>query len=82
MKFGYCVSMGAQDPAGIGYERIPQLQKMGYDYVEMPLAQVMNLNEQAFCSGPLAMVAMRASLPANEQFLPRELSPDRLRSRS
>ncbi len=62
MKFGYCVSMGAQDPAGIGYERIPALRKLGFDYVEMPLAQVMNLGEQAFRSGPLAMVE-RCGLP-------------------
>ena len=62
MKFGYCVSMGAQDPAGIGYERIPALRKMGFDYVEMPVAQVMNLKEQAFRSGPLAMVE-RCGLP-------------------
>ncbi len=62
MKFGYCISMGAQDPAGIGYERIPALRKLGFDYVEMPLAQVMNLGEQAFRSGPLAMVE-RCGLP-------------------
>lgn len=56
MKFGYCVSMGAQDPAGIGYERIPTLRKLGFDYVEMPLAQIMSLEDQAFRTGPLATV--------------------------
>ena len=62
MKFGYCVSMAAQDPAGIGYERIPILQKLGFDYVEMPLAQIMSQDEQAFRAGPLAALE-RCGLP-------------------
>jgi sugar phosphate isomerase/epimerase len=62
MKFGYCASMAAKDPAGIGYERIPLLQKLGFDYVEMPLTQIMSLEEQAFRSGPLAAVE-RCGLP-------------------
>lgn len=56
MQFGYCVSMGAQDSAGIGYDRIPVLKKLGYDYVELPLAQVMSLGETAFRDGPLEML--------------------------
>ena len=55
MKLGYCVSMGAQDAAGIGYERIPLLKKLGFDYVELPLAQMMNMDEPSFVSGPLKM---------------------------
>lgn len=62
MKFGYCASMAAQDSAKIGYERIPTIKKLGFDYVELPLAQVMSLGEQAFRSGPLAMVE-RCGLP-------------------
>ena len=56
MKFGYCASMGASDVAGIGYERIPVLKKLGFDYVELPVAQIMSLSEQSFLSGPVAMV--------------------------
>jgi sugar phosphate isomerase/epimerase len=62
MKFGYCASMAAQDSTKIGYERIPALRKMGFDYVELPLAQIMSLGEQAFRDGPLAMVE-RCGLP-------------------
>lgn len=71
MQFGYCVSMGAQDPAHIGYERIPALKKMGFDYVELPLAQVMSLGETAFREGPLEMLH-RCEMPclAMNNFFP------------
>jgi sugar phosphate isomerase/epimerase len=50
------------DPAGIGYERIPLLKKLGFDYVELPVAQVMSLGEQAFRQGPLEALD-RCGLP-------------------
>ncbi len=62
MKFGYCVSMGASDAAGTGYERIPVLKKLGFDYVELPVAQIMSMGEHAFRSGPMEMVK-RCGLP-------------------
>lgn len=46
--------MIAQDQNGIGYERIPLLRRVGFDYVELPLAQMMALEDKAFESGPLA----------------------------
>ncbi len=48
MQFGYCVNMIAQTEYGIGFERIPKLKKIGFDYVELPLAQMMRLGEKAF----------------------------------
>lgn len=59
MRFGICVSMAAADPAGIGTARIADAAALGFDYVELPLAQVMALDEDAFEAGPLA--ALRAS---------------------
>ncbi len=56
MKFGCCAGVGAQDPAKIGLERIPILKKLGFEFVELPLAQIMSLDEQAFRDGPVAMV--------------------------
>ena len=71
MQFGYCVGFGAQDAAGIGYERIPILKKLGYDYVELPLSQVMSLGEAAFRDGPLEMLR-RCDMPclAMNNFFP------------
>lgn len=56
MKFGYCVNMIAQDKARTGHQWIPALKRAGFDYVELPLAQLMAMPEQDFLSGPLAMV--------------------------
>ena len=54
MKFGYCVNMIAQDDHGIGYEQLPMLKRVGFDYVELPLAQIMTMGDRAFHTGPLA----------------------------
>ena len=71
MQFGYCISMGAQDVSGIGADRIPVLKKLGFDYVELPLAQVMSLGEAAFRDGPLE-VLHRCEMPclAMNNFFP------------
>lgn len=47
MQYGYCVNMLDQR-GGTGAEWIPTLKAAGYDYVELPLAQIMSLDQQAF----------------------------------
>ena len=56
IKIGCCVNMVADDPAGVGINRIATLAKLGYDYVEIPLAQAMALSEEEF-AGLLEMLA-------------------------
>lgn len=48
MKYGCCVNMlgNKEDPIGINY--IGYLAESGYDYVELPLAQIMELPLQEF----------------------------------
>ena len=41
MRFGYCVNMLARDEYGVGYEWIPRLAALGYDYIDLPMAQMM-----------------------------------------
>lgn len=48
MRIGCCVNMVATAPDGIGIERIAVLAASGYDYVELPLAQMMELSPDAF----------------------------------
>lgn len=48
MKIGCCVNMVATEKNGIGVERINQLAEAGYDYVELPLAQIMDLTDGDF----------------------------------
>ncbi len=48
MKFGCCTNMIASCSDGTGVEFIEQLKELGYDYIELPLAQIMDLSEDKF----------------------------------
>jgi D-psicose/D-tagatose/L-ribulose 3-epimerase len=48
VKFGACLNMNARDPAGVGMDDIELYAGLGYDYLEVPLAQAMDLDERAF----------------------------------
>ena len=48
MRIGCCVNMVAPRPDGIGLERLGTLASSGYDYVELPLAQMMALTAPQF----------------------------------
>ena len=41
MKFGCCLNMVSTQPDGTGIEFIDQLKNAGFDYVELPTAQMM-----------------------------------------
>lgn len=48
MKLGCCVNMVAEDAMGTGISRLPNLMRFGYDYAELPIAQLMELNDIDF----------------------------------
>ncbi|WP_283607990.1 sugar phosphate isomerase/epimerase family protein [Faecalispora anaeroviscerum] len=48
MKIGCCVNMIATQPDGTGIEFVERLSRFGYDYVELPLAEMMALSEEEF----------------------------------
>jgi len=48
MKIGCCVNMLASTATKIGNENIPVFKELGYDYIELPLAQVMDLSPEDF----------------------------------
>ena len=48
MKIGCCLNMVAEGPDGTGIEHIEKLAELGYDYVELPTAQMMALDDEAF----------------------------------
>jgi len=50
MRFGCCLNMVASDADGTGIEHIEKLSELGYDYVELPLAEMMMLSEEKFDS--------------------------------
>ncbi|MGI6669405.1 MAG: sugar phosphate isomerase/epimerase family protein [Acetivibrionales bacterium] len=46
MRFGCCLNMVAMQPDGTGIENIEKLAGLGYDYAELPLAEMMVLPER------------------------------------
>jgi D-psicose/D-tagatose/L-ribulose 3-epimerase len=48
MKFGCCLNMVSSAPDGIGIEHLHELSEAGYDYVELPLAEMMRLDDSEF----------------------------------
>lgn len=45
MKLGCCVNMLADKADPVGRKYLPMLKELSYDFVELPLAQVMDLSE-------------------------------------
>lgn len=50
MKLGCCVNMLADKADPVGRKYLPMLKELSYDFVELPLAQVMDLSEDEFSS--------------------------------
>lgn len=48
MRFGCCLNMVAGGEDGTGAEKIPALVEAGYDYAELPAAQMMELSDKEF----------------------------------
>ena len=48
LRIGYCTNLLATQADGTGREWIEKGRGIGFDYVELPLAQMMDLNEEEF----------------------------------
>ena len=48
MKLGCCLNMLAKTETRIGDENAALFHELGYDYIELPLAQIMELSEEDF----------------------------------
>lgn len=70
MRIGCCVNMVATAPDGIGIERLETLAASGYDYVEMPLAQMMELNADKFDELVAYIDSLGISCEACNNFIP------------
>lgn len=50
MRIGFCTNLIAAPIDGTGREWIEKGKEAGFDYIELPLAQMMDLNDESFCS--------------------------------
>ncbi len=48
MKYGLCTSMVSLNPNGIGIEFASTVKRLGYDYIELPLAELSALSDLEF----------------------------------
>lgn len=48
MRFGFCGNLVATGPDGTGIEFVEKIAQFGYDYVELPIAEMTALSEQEF----------------------------------
>lgn len=73
IRIGCCLSMNAAAEPKIGSEAIPLFAGLGFDYIELPLAQVMELSRRAF--GDLLDKIRTAGIPveACNNFFPAAL---------
>jgi sugar phosphate isomerase/epimerase len=72
MRIGCCLNMNAAAEPKIGAETAPLFAELGFDYVELPLAQVMELPEEGF--GKLLSTVRSGGIPleaCNNFFPPR-----------
>lgn len=73
MKFGCCLNMVAGTPDGTGLERLEEARRAGFDYVELPLAELTALETTQFLN---IVERMRRSGPPCEacnNFFPRDI---------
>lgn len=73
MRFGCCINMVASGPDGIGAEHLCELEHMGYDYVEMPLAEMMGLDEQKFLELRKKMDRLTIGCEVCNNFFPKHI---------
>jgi len=50
VRIGYCTNLIATEPDGTGSEWVEKGQEYGFDYVELPLAQMVDLDDKEFFS--------------------------------
>lgn len=71
MRYGCCLNMVAAETGGTGAEHLNDLARMGYDYVELPLAEIMTLGEEGQEKLRRALVAAGIPCEACNNFFPR-----------
>lgn len=70
MKIGCCLNMVATAATKIGDEHIPLFAELNYDYIELPLAQVMDLSDEEFAALGERVGAGGIPLEACNNFFP------------
>ncbi len=73
MKFGCCVSMFStpEDPAGLRY--LEAVEELGFDYVELPVAELMLMDDAAFLRLLKRLSGLRIRCESCNNFFPKHV---------
>ena len=64
MQFGMCMGLSAVDATGKAVNQARIAKEVGFDYVELPLAPMADMDDAAFAEGPVAMLR-EADIPCS-----------------
>ena len=70
MKFGCCSFFVATTPDRVGMERVETIARAGYDYVELPMAELAALDDAAFAQYKARLDAIGLPCPRANNFIP------------
>ena len=70
MRFGYCTSMLATTPDGTGVEWLETVKNAGFDYVDLPLAQLCAMEDSAFYRAVGMLEKLDLRCEASNNFMP------------
>lgn len=70
IRIGCCLNMIASGKSGVGQEYIPLFAHLGYDYVELPLAQLMELSDAEFVAVKKVTSGCNIKVEACNNFFP------------
>jgi sugar phosphate isomerase/epimerase len=70
LKLGCCLNLLAKTETRIGDENAALIRELGYDYIELPLAQVMDLSEEDFSKMRARIGSLGIPVEACNNFFP------------
>lgn len=73
MKIGCCLNMVSSKPDGTGMEHLEKLKQSGYDYAELPLAEMMACSESEYHSFLQKLREGRLTCEACNNFFPKTM---------
>ena len=70
LRFGYCLNMVARRPDKTGMENLDTLAELGYDYVELPCAELSYLPEEEIRSLKARLSDLNLPMETSNNFFP------------
>lgn len=70
MRYGYCLNMVSTRPDKTGIEHLETIKRLGYDYVELPCAEISMMDDAAFDALLERLQALKLPCETSNNFFP------------